>query len=263
MQQILQAMWNDYIDLNPEAMRVFKSFTDRGEKVLNDHIALRTFKHPRLGLEQMAQVFKRMGYEEKGEYVFKDKKLYAKHYEFMGDKTQPKIFISELELEHFSQGLRDIVHKLVAQIPEQAYYREDFSYMGRPWSVSYQDYLKLAEESEYAAWLAAIGFRPNHFTVNVNHLSTFKDVGEVNQFLKQQGFKLNASGGEIKGSPQDLLEQSSTMANKVPVHFTDGTFTVPGCYYEFALRHKKKDGELYTGFVAASADKIFESTNRH
>ncbi|MGL4837356.1 MAG: DUF1338 domain-containing protein, partial [Shewanella sp.] len=35
----------------------------------------------------------------------------------------------------------------------------------------------------------------------------------------------------------------------------------PSCFYEFALRYPKANGELYTGFVAASADKIFESTN--
>ncbi|MGB6140662.1 MAG: DUF1338 domain-containing protein, partial [Pseudoalteromonas rhizosphaerae] len=39
------------------------------------------------------------------------------------------------------------------------------------------------------------------------------------------------------------------------------TMSVPSCFYEFALRYAKPDGELYTGFVAASADKIFESTN--
>ncbi|MGB1300776.1 MAG: DUF1338 domain-containing protein, partial [Pseudoalteromonas tetraodonis] len=33
------------------------------------------------------------------------------------------------------------------------------------------------------------------------------------------------------------------------------------CFYEFAIRYPKPDGEIYTGFVAASADKIFESTN--
>jgi hypothetical protein len=38
---------------------------------------------------------------------------------------------------------------------------------------------------------------------------------------------------------------------------------VPACYYEFARRYPIANGELYQGFIAASADKIFESTNRH
>ena len=79
--------------------------------------------------------------------------------------------------------------------------------------------------------------------------------------LKAHGYKVNASGGEVKGSPEDLLEQSSTMADRVPVAFADQTVTIPSCFYEFALRYPKPDGQLYSGFVAASADKIFESTN--
>ena len=34
---------------------------------------------------------------------------------------------------------------------------------------------------------------------------SFKDLQEFNQFIKDSGFKLNDSGGEIKGSPKELL----------------------------------------------------------
>ena len=37
---------------------------------------------------------------------------------------------------------------------------------------------------------------------------------------------------------------------------TNETHNIPGCYYEFALRHSGFDG-----FIAGSADKIFESTD--
>lgn len=262
LDHMLTSMWNDYVDLNPEAARVFSSFRERGEKITNDHIALRTFKHPKLGIEQLARVFKSLGYEEKGEYFFADKKLYAKHYENSIDPNLPKIFISELEIEHFSLFLRDQVHQMVAQIPEEYFYRKDFSYIGRPWKISYENYQRLAQESEYASWIAALGFRPNHFTVNVNSLTTFSDLQSVNSFIKSKGFKLNGSGGEIKGSREDYLEQSSTMAGVIDVEFEEGSHKVPACYYEFALRYPLKNGKLYQGFVAKSADKIFESTDR-
>ncbi|GAM56151.1 hypothetical protein JCM19231_5246 [Vibrio ishigakensis] len=58
-----------------------------------------------------------------------------------------------------------------------------------------------------------------------------------------------------------LLEQSSTMADKVDVAFSDAVHSIPGGFYEFAKRYQDNQGELYHGFVAASADKIFESTN--
>ena len=79
--------------------------------------------------------------------------------------------------------------------------------------------------------------------------------------LKQNGFKLNKSGGEVKGSPDKFLEQSSTMAGLVKVAFDDKEMNIPGCYYEFAKRYNLSDGNLYQGFVETSADKIFESTH--
>ena len=72
---------------------------------------------------------------------------------------------------------------------------------------------------------------------------------------------LNTSGGEIKGTPEELLEQSSTMANEVEIKFKQGSFKVLNSYYEFAKRYELPNGNLYQGFIAASADKIFESTD--
>jgi hypothetical protein len=134
--------------------------------------------------------------------------------------------------------------------------------VGRPWNVSKSTYEKLMKESDYAGWLVAFGYRPNHFTVFINALKSFKDIQGLNSFLKEQGVKLNASGGEIKGTPAVFLEQSSTLANNIDVQFSDGAQTVPACYYEFARRYPLPTGELYQGFVAASADKIFESTSK-
>ena len=51
------------------------------------------------------------------------------------------------------------------------------------------------------------------------------------------------------------------MADKMPVAFSDRTVDIPSCFYEFAQRYPLPNGDLYQGFVAASADKIFESTN--
>jgi hypothetical protein len=46
------------------------------------------------------------------------------------------------------------------------------------------------------------------------------------------------------------------------VEFANGErHVIPTCYYEFARRYPDADGKIYEGFVAASADKIFESTN--
>lgn len=260
--QLLERLWDDYSKLNPGARAIHELLNAAGERIVNDHIALRTFRHPKIGIDVLAQAFIAGGYSAKAEYDFPDKKLYARHYEH-DDSTLPKVFISELKLEECSEELRGKVSLLINQIPDALPAKEDFAVAGRPWKVTFADYEKLAAESEYAGWLAAWGFRANHFTVFVNYLDTFDTLPVLNQFLKDNGFKLNAAGGEIKGTPEVFLEQSSTLADKVEVTFDDGSKRIiPCCYYEFAKRYPMPDGKLYTGFVAKSADKIFESTNR-
>lgn len=261
IENLMQTMWTDYIKMNPQADKIHSLFYQNGENIVNDHIALRTFKHPKLGLDSLAKHFIKYGYKmAPQEYFFTEKKLYARHYEH--PEGLPKIFISELELEKVSPFVRETINHCIEQIPSAATETEDFVFSGKHWVTSYQTYQKLAAESEYASWVYAYGFRPNHFTVSINHLKHFRDIQRLNDFLKASGFKLNSSGGEIKGTPAELLEQSSTMAAEVQVQFGDGIYSIPGCYYEFAKRYPTTNGLLYQGFIAKSADKIFESTNR-
>lgn len=262
LNQLLSEMWVDYCQMNPQAKKIYDTLVTEGEVIENDHIALRTFNHPKLGLKSLARTFESYGYKSKGEYFFKEKKLYAQHWEHP-EAHQPKIFISELELEKMSPFVQEEVEKLIAQMDPSLTDSPRFSFSGRPWSLSYATYEKLAKESEYASWVAAYGFRPNHFTVFINRLKKFHDIRVLNEFLKTKGFKLNSSGGEVKGTPEELLEQSSTMAEYTDTKFTDGVYKVPACYYEFAKRYEMKSGQLYQGFIAQSADKIFESTNRN
>ncbi len=258
---LFAALWQDYVQLTPSAEQIHALLgSGQQDDVINDHIALRTFNLDKVGLDKLAAHFIAVGYREAGEYHFEAKKLYAKHFEHP-DPTAPKVFISELLVEKCSPMLQQAVQKLVDQIPADAVTATNFIYSGRHWQIDQATYRLLLEESEYAAWMAVWGFRANHFTVSVNALQNFTTLESVNQTLKDAGFPLNTSGGEIKGSPDVLLEQSSTLADEAEVAFTDGVLSVPSCFYEFALRYPTADGSLYTGFVAASADKIFESTN--
>ena len=258
--KIFDKLWNQYTDLNPQAEKIHALLEERGERVLNDHVAFRTYRHPKLGIEPLAKIFKKYGYEPKGEYHFEEKKLYAIHLEHK-DLTKPKVFISELLVEKFPKNIQTIINSLCDKVPQSQIDSEEFCISGRPWNIDYKTYQELLAVSEYAGWMAAFGFCANHFTVNVNALETFKTLADLNTFLKQQGFPLNASGGEIKGGPSVFLEQSSTLAGKKKVQFQDGTHEIPSCYYEFAKRYKLPNGELYHGFVEKSADKIFESTD--
>lgn len=259
--ELFEHLWQNYLTVTPSAVKIHQLLgSTQNDDIINDHIALRTFNLPKVGLDKLAAHFEAVGYKECGEYHFEAKRLYAKHFEH-SDPNQPKVFISELLVEKFSPKLQQVIADLVDKIDESAVTADNFLYSGRHWEVDSSTYDQLLEESEYAAWTAAWGYRANHFTVNVNALKGFETLESVNKKLKEAGFLLNTSGGEIKGSKEVLLEQSATLADEATVTFSDGDRNVPSCFYEFARRYAKADGELYTGFVAASADKIFESTN--
>ena len=259
--QLIERLWSDYAEINPQARKINDLLKSRGLAVFNDHIAFRTYDNPKINIDALSKPFVAKGYEPKDSYEFSEKHLTACHFEHK-DTSLPKVFISQLILADFPSEVGKIVGGLVEQISDDFTRRWDWPIAGRPWKLSFTDYQALGVHSEYAAWLSAFGFRANHFTIDVGLLDSMNSLSEFNAFVEDNGFELNTSGGRIKGSPQVFLEQSSTLASKVPVRFTDGTHTIPGCYYEFAKRYELPDGNRFEGFVAKSADKIFESTDR-
>ncbi|APC97029.1 DUF1338 domain-containing protein [Francisella frigiditurris] len=260
--KVLGKLWEQYVKTNPHVKQIHDLFVEEGEKPINDHIALRTLDDPKIDINVLAKPFIDKGYKVCGHYDFEVKKLKAIHLEHE-DHNEPKVFISQLLVSKFSPFLQKTMKACVEAIPSSLIKDpEALLTSGASWSyISYKTYQKLLEESEYAAWFYVFGFRANHFTVFINDLKHFNEVSEVNDFLKSNGFVLNSSGGEIKGTPADYLEQSSTVSGEAEVKFIEGKKTIPCCYYEFAKRYPDENGKLYQGFVAKSADKIFESTD--
>jgi len=259
---IFERFWNRYSAENPGARRIYDLLTARGEKVVHDHIALRTFDDPRMNIDVIARVFTENGYEARGNYEFRAKKLRGKHFEHKSDPAAPKVFISELLTDQFSDYLKKTVRDCLNRPGDSVYADTGLVYGGSIWGkISFDTYNRLRQESEYTAWLLVYGYRANHFAVKVNELRQFATLHDVNEFIKGNGYLMTTVGGEIYGTPEELLEQSATMAEIQPVEFTDGVYGIPSCFYEFTLRYNRPDGTQYPGFIAANADKIFESTN--
>ncbi|HEC43541.1 MAG TPA: DUF1338 domain-containing protein [Bacteroides sp.] len=189
-------------------------FSDQGEKVVNDHIAFRTFNHERMNIEVLVRPFIERGYMAAGHYQFKNKHLHAMHFELPGRANAPRVFISELLLNNFSPWLQEQIHQSIDKVNTDIWKSDELIFSGNVFGVpSYNIYEKLRIESEYAAWLYIHGFRANHFTVSVNSLNGFRGIEDVNKFLKDNGYLMNSKGN------------------------------------------------LFSGFIAGSADKIFESTD--
>ena len=247
----------------------------------NDHIAFRTLGVPHLGIASLEKIFLALGYTKKDLYHFTQKKLDA--YWYAPPRPDlPRIFISELRVNDLSAASAALIKKYTDTVTEDPVNALDldngaaivtFLHSGL-WQIPLlEDYLQLQEESEYASWAIYNRYYLNHFTISVHNLPEgYNTVAAFNKFLEQHGFKLNDSGGKVKVSPDGLLLQSSTIAQKVEAEFANGkTRMIPGSYIEFAERrplaryahlpafaitreHRRE------GFEAGNADRIFEST---
>lgn len=257
-EQFIDHLWDHYATIAPGAGRVRTLLEARGDRWVNDHIAFRTYDLNPINLEALEPHLFAYGYARYEPYNFEDKKIRAYGY-LHPDKEYPRIFLSELETEKLSAGAQETIHDLVAQVDSLAAEDPLVFNSGVLWRrPSRETYEALLAESEYAGWVAVNGLCANHFTVSVNELSTFASLEELIDFLEASGFQMNTAGGRIKGTPEVLLEQGSTIADRRTVSLGDEgeEVEITTCYVEFARRYKGFDG-----FVPASADKIFESTD--
>lgn len=255
------------------------------DAIENDHIAFRTMGVEHLGLSSLEKIFVHYGYERREPYHFAGKKLDAFWYSPPTPK-QPRIFISELRVGDLSKEAQAIIHSYTDEVqadpvdalsldkPEQV---DEFLHKSLWRTPSKAHYLRLLEESEYAAWVIYNRYYLNHFTISVHNLpAPYNTIESFNTFLEQGGIVLNDAGGKIKTSPDELLLQSSTVAEMVDAQFIneDGSeeiHSIAGSYVEFAERRvlpefrelpPEQIGREHRrdGFEAGNADKIFEST---
>lgn len=259
---LLDHCWQQYTKRTPQAARIHAALQKRGEQVHNDHIALRTINDPRCDHTVLARPWLRLGWTLHEDYQFPEKQLEAISL-LPPTATLPRIFISHLVLEAMSEKSQATIMACLNEVPADFATRSDSCYLGRPWgALDYARWERLAQETEYGAWLCAHGFVPNHFTIAVHQLRRVADVEACCQIAEESGARINEQGGRLKGDKATGLIQASTHADTVAYHFADGVHRIPSCYYEFAQRYMV-NGRLFEGFVPNSANHIFTSTDRH
>ena len=284
--KILQGVFAVYRDRVPDVQKITDAMVSQGivagqSEILNDHIAFRTMGVDHLGIASFEKIFLAHGYEKRDYFFFEGKKLNAYWYAPPDDEL-PRIFISELRVKDLSEKTQQIISKYTRDLtsdPVDALDLKDVAevteFFHRPlWQLpTLEDYQALLEESEYAAWVIYNRYYLNHYTISVHQLDgEHRTLEQFNDFLKSIGITLNNAGGEIKVSPDGLLRQSSSVAEKVEAEFAGGNKAIiSGSYVEFAERlplpefahlpfNEIKRSMRRDGFESGNADKIFEST---
>lgn len=262
VEEFFSRLWEKYVQIAPTAALIRSRVEEQFGAVENDHVAFRTFDQSPIALSELERVFLDWGYVREGAYDFPDKHLKAFGY-VPPHEQLPLVFLSEFEVAVLPEAEREWIRRVVSEVDPAALPAE-LLLGGRPWEMpSHELYSRLERVSPYAAWLSVFGLCANHFTIAVHRLPAEPSLAEVVESLRSAGFLMNEVGGLIKGTPADLLEQASTLAESRTVTFVDGnTASVPSCYYEFARRYRDASGSFYPGFVARSANNIFESTTQ-
>ena len=255
-------IWSQYIQTTSQAKRIHALLKARGEHVINDHVAFRTFDIEGFDLDRATKLLAAIGYEAFDYYTFPDKHLRATAYRALGDPSAPKIFFSELIRSELDAEAQAIICEVTGSLEGELTLSDLTGYypFHKP---TLEQYKKLANASEYAGWLSTMGYQANHFAINVNALQTLGSVEEVIGLLLEHRYQVNEAGGRIKGTPADLLIQASTIADQISFEFSDGIVSnIPSCFYEFAYRLADLNGALFQGFIPNNANAIFESTDR-
>lgn len=292
--ELLNRLWKNFIKRVSYANTYVDLVTEKGGRVVNDHIAIRTFnthtgEQPE-GIRAIKHILSCLDYKSVQKYSFSKKKLNAVHFEH-ADKKLPKIFVSQLEVEQLPNWARIIINKSVNETPyllsnssiellrilkeegklpieaAEILIADLVQYFRRPWKIPQKDdILKLNDVSQYAAWVLIHGNAVNHFTASINHqnVEEWPDLETTCKGLEKAGVPMKEL---IEGEKDSKLQQSATQAVKeeVKVIGDDGVEKIiwTYAYYELAQRNYiEQNGvqKLFTGFLGEQAAHLFDMT---
>jgi hypothetical protein len=284
-----EKLWQDYSRRVAYARTYQKMIEEAGGAIANDHIAFRSLRlnvgDINLGIPYVASIAEVLGYEAAGEYEFRDRHIYARHYRHRDRVDLPKLFISELIVEAFPDS---IVEKIEATVSSDRFFdlktlkmkaNSDEAIAStlqtvftRPWQPPKRSIVEAINQvSQYGAWVLLHGYSVNHFTGYINRQNSdrYRDIETTASGLADRGIPMKDA---IEGSRGSGLRQTATQAVTEMVAVWDdakGELTeIPWtyAYYEIAERNfvEVASGQsvLFEGFLDAQAQNLFEMTRK-
>ena len=291
---LLNRLWAGYLKRVSYAREYQQLINKKGGKVVNDHLAFRTFnthtgEQPE-GIRAIKHIITCLGYFPVNKYEFKKKKLKAVHFEHP-HTLLPKIFVSQLEVEQLPVWAQQVIKNVVKDTPYllsdhsiellatlkekgeltrlagEALIQDLEQFFRRPWNVPQKsDVLNINDVSQYAAWVLLHGNSVNHFAafINYQHVSEWPDLESTSRAMAAAGIPMKEL---IEGEKGGKLQQTATLSVKedVDVMGDDGVEKMSWtyAYYELAERGLEMvNGEekLFSGFLESQARHLFDMT---
>ncbi len=189
---VLNGLLERYINRVPDAQRIIELITNRGDQIINDHIAFRS-----IYIESILTIFLHLGFEVKMDlntnrpFNFEEKKLTAvwlKH----PNKDVPRIFVSQFRFDEGSEILQETVNKYLEKWSDpidsvnlnDANSINNYLHTAQWPTPTYKDYKNIQSESEYLSWVLYNKYYLNHFTLTVHELHSFNFEDETVSILQ-------------------------------------------------------------------------------
>lgn len=294
---LIDKLWEQYLANVPYAKKYTDLVTEKGGKVVIDHIAFRTFnahsgEQPE-GFRAIKHILNFLDYKPAAKYSFQKKKLNAVHF-VHPDEMFPKIFVSQLEVGELPEWAQQMINSTIhntsylitdksiellgileekESLPTEAaeYLINDlFHYFRRPWNIPLKEsVLKINDVSQYGAWVLLHGNSVNHFAAFINYqdVKEWPDLESTCNALAAAGVPMK---DKIEGEQGSKLRQSATLAVKeeVKVKGENGFEKIiwTNAYFELAERNyieEKGTRKLFSGFLGEQASHLFDLTETH
>lgn len=289
--QLIDHLWHSFKKDVPSYSRIFGN----NEPTL-DHFALIDLApSDSSGISFLTRIFQTLGYELGGMGYIPEKindfvwlrdpesmKLNPKH-------ALPQVVLADFRIDKLSKTNYEIVTKYLNNYPKfdwkvfnervEALKQGDESVFEElllqtlsvlthsTWQVpSHEDYLSLKSENELMSWVLLFGRKINHFGIGIYTLPEYQDLNAFNEFLKQNlQLSMNKNNGEIKGSKDVGIEQSSILGEEILIEQEETSFDVQNPFLEFVWRFPRTSTipetleDYYPDFLAANATNVIES----
>lgn len=294
---IINQLWESYLASSPQMQLINHALRKKGlSSLILDHFAIIDLPGIHTGIPQLSEVFKAIGYIERGRGYLSDKQndflwmAEADTMQLPAHEATPQVVVADFRLDELPTPVRRIVEKYSTQAPPCSLDRirelatltyhgqhdaaaqlvnQVMGYLnGRDWSLPTVDEFRTVQQfNELIAWVLIFGRRPNHFTLSVHLLNHFRDITEFLSFIEHElGLALNHEDGRIKGGREAGIAQGSTVGVPQMIQLSDGVVSLPTGFVEFVWRYPHTPdsenlrwSDYFTGFVPQYADRVIES----
>lgn len=211
-QRCFACLWDAFALLAPRAGRLRAVLAAAGYEAPVDHVGLRTVAAPPIGIRELERHLLAMDYRRCSQARDPERGLAAASWRG-AEAHLPRIGIVEYDLHRLGPTAQTQLERSLEAIDPQRVLAADLLWGGRPWpEPRYRDYVDLLRDDPALAWILAIGLRPCHIALQLDHGLSLERVIAI---AADAGIPM--ARRQVAGIPIALSD-----ADVLPVEFADG-----------------------------------------